>query len=59
VSLMVLVTVHHHPWVKFACIGVELIVVVYMLREVVAMKREGSGVKLRLEAQYHGDVDGD
>jgi hypothetical protein len=49
VSLMVVATARHHLWITFACIGVEVIVLVVMLREVVAMKREGSGVKLRLD----------
>jgi hypothetical protein len=41
ISLMGAVTMaRHHTWITFACIGVE-VVVVFMLREVVAMKREG------------------
>jgi intracellular septation protein A len=49
ISLMVVATARHHLWVTFACIGVEVIVLVVMLHEVVAMKRQGSGVKLRLD----------
>jgi hypothetical protein len=40
VSLMVVVTTaRHHLWITFACIGVEVLVLVVMVREVVAMQK--------------------
>lgn len=48
-SFVLISTGPHHLWVALPCIGVEVIVLVYMLREAVEMKREGSGVKLRLD----------
>jgi hypothetical protein len=41
VSLMVVAIARGHLWVKFVCIGVEVVVLVVILREVVAMKKEG------------------
>jgi hypothetical protein len=42
ISLMGVVTMaRHHVWVSLACVGVEAVVVVIMLREVVAMQRQG------------------
>jgi len=40
ISLMGVVTMaRHHVWVSFACIGIEALVVVFMMREVAAMKK--------------------
>jgi hypothetical protein len=39
-SFVLISTGPHHRWVALPCIGVEVIVLVYMLREVVLLKRE-------------------
>ena len=40
VSLMAVVTTaRHHLWLAIACVGVEMVVLVCMLREVAAQKR--------------------
>ena len=40
----------HHPWAFCAVIGVQVVVLVYVLQQMMVLKREECGVKLRLDA---------
>jgi hypothetical protein len=50
ISLMGVVTMaRSHLWVSLGFVGVEVLVLVVMMVEAAAMKRETSGVKLHLD----------
>jgi len=48
-SALFLATGHHPFWATLVWVAVEVAVLVYMIRELAAMKRETSCVKLRLD----------